>query len=150
MRLPVLLVLIVLAAAGCAGSGASEADYERSVSQASTQVDNSLAFITDNPADREELLQRMDEAALQIDEAAEDLERAGSPEAFEDETTELVGAFRQLAVDLSATADQIRQPDFESFLPGTQGLSFESWTKANEVLRSLNEQGIEAPLLQAH
>ncbi|MEX2212070.1 MAG: hypothetical protein WD689_09960 [Gaiellaceae bacterium] len=148
-RLAPVFALAALAA-GCGSSGVSEAEYERSVQQASQRADAALAHITNDPSGREELLLRMDEAALEIDETAEDLSRAGSPEKFEDETTELVSSLRQLAVDLSATAEQIRQPDFSGLLEGTQGLSFESWVKVNEALKKLRQQGIEAPPLGRH
>jgi hypothetical protein len=146
-----LLVLAALMAAGCASEGSdSNEDFEASVVEARDTVDGALAHITDNPSGKEELLQRMDEASEEIDVAAESLDRKEAPEELDDERARLVKAFRQLAVDLTQTADQIRQPDFGGLLQGTQGLSFESWTDANKVLGQLKQQGVEVEPLGRH
>jgi len=154
MRRLISLILALAAVtilAGCGGSGSvSQDDFERDVVAARDQVDGALAHITDNPSGKEELLDRMDEAAAQIDRAAEELDGREAPEGLDDERTRLVKAFRQLAVDLSETAAQIRQPDFSGLLEGTQGLSFQSWVDANEVLRELREQGIDVRPLGRH
>src|SRR5215210_5077642 len=139
-----LLVFAALLAAGCAGSESdSSADFNASVVEARDTVDGALAHITDNPSGKQELLQRMDEASVKIDVAAESLDRKEAPEGLDDEQGRLVKAFRQLAVDLTQTADQIRQPEFGGLLQGTQGLSFESWTDANKALGQLKQQGVD-------
>jgi hypothetical protein len=146
-----LLVLAALMAAGCGGGGSdSNEDFQASVVEARDTVDGALAHITDNPSGKEELLDRMDEASEKIDVAAESLDRKEAPEELDDERERLVKAFRQLAVDLTQTADQIRQPDFDGLLQGTQGLSFESWTDANKVLGQLKQQGVEVEPLGRH
>ncbi len=147
-----LVALAALAAlAGAAGcGGASEEDFERSVVQARDRVDSSMEHITANPSGREELLSRMERASLEIDKAAEELDRTRAPGKFRDESEQLVGALRQLAVDLSATAEQIRDPAFEDYLSGTQGLSFESWDEVNAVLGKLRRQGVDVPALERH
>ena len=154
MRRRISLILAVTAvtiAAGCGGSGtASRADFEQNVDAARDQVDAALAHITDNPSGKEELLDRMDESAANIDRTAEELDRREAPEGLDDERVRLVEAFRQLAVDLSQTAEQIRQPDFGGLLDGTQGLSFQSWVDANDVLRQLREQGLDVQPLGRH
>jgi predicted small lipoprotein YifL len=154
MRRLISLILALAAVtilAGCGGSGSvSQDDFERDVVAARDQVDGALAHITDNPSGKEELLDRMDEAAAQIDRTAEELDEREAPEGLDDERTKLVRAFRQLAVDLSQTAEQIRQPDFSGLLEGTQGLSFQSWVDANEVLRELREQGLDVRPLGRH
>jgi hypothetical protein len=137
--------------AGCGGSGSvSQDDFERDVVAARDQVDGALAHITDNPSGKEELLDRMDQAATEVDRAAEELDRREAPEGLDDERVELIEAFRQLAVDLSQTAEQIRQPDFSGLLEGTQGLSFQSWVDANDVLTELREQGLDVRPLGRH
>ena len=147
----VLALTAVTIAAGCAGSGsASQEDFERDVSAARDEVDAALAHITDNPSGREELLDRMEASAAQIDRAAEELDRRETPETFADEQDRLVDGMRQLAVDLSQTAEQIRQPDFGGLLEGTQGLSFQSWVDVNNVLRDLREQGVQIAPLGRH
>jgi hypothetical protein len=146
-----LLLLLSLLAAGCGGSGSSSReDFQSAVVETRDATDNALAHITDNPSGKQELLQRMDEAAEKIDAAAESLDRKEAPEELADEQQRLVTALRQLAVDLSQTADQIRQPDFGGMLQGTQGLSFESWDQANAVLAQLKKQGIEVEPLGRH
>jgi hypothetical protein len=146
-----LALLATLAVAGCGGSGGnSQEDFQSSVVETRDTVDSALAHITDNPSGKQELLQRMDQAAGTIDAAAESLDRKEAPAQFTDEQTKLVTSLRQLAVDLSQTADQIRQPDFGGMLEGSQGLSFESWEKANAVLAQLKKEGIKVQPLGRH
>jgi hypothetical protein len=75
----------------------------------------------------------------------------GAADGFGDETDELVEAFHQLSTDLEATANTIREPGFEDLLnQTTRGLSFQSWTDANAVLRQLSQQGIDVEPLGRH
>jgi hypothetical protein len=146
-----LALLAALVAAGCGGGGGdSREDFQNSVVETRDTVDGALAHITDNPSGKTELLKRMDQAAGTIDAAAESLDRKEAPEDMTDEQQKLVTAYRQLAVDLSSTADQIRQPDFGGVLQGSQGLSFESWEQANAVLAQLKQQGIQVQPLGRH
>ena len=146
-----LALLATLFAAGCGGGdGNSTEDFQSSVVETRDTVDGALAHITDNPAGKDELLQRMEQASTTIDAAAESLDRKEAPEEMTDEQQKLVTAYRQLAVDLTSTADQLRQPDFGGVLSGTQGLSFESWEHANAVLAQLKKQGIEVEPLGRH
>lgn len=138
-----------VALAGCALGGASTEDFEADVREARDRVDSALASVT-RAESLEDLFDRMDDAARAVDAAAEDLDDARAPDELEDEADELVDAFHQLSVDLEATADTIRQPEFADVLPGTRGLSFESWTKANRVLGELREQGIDVQPLARH
>jgi len=92
----------------------------------------------------------MEQAATKIDAAAESLSRKDAPEEMADEQQKLVTSLQQLAVDLSQTADQIRQPDFGGVLQNAGGLSFESWEHANAVLAQLKKQGIEVEPLGRH
>lgn len=150
--IPLILALAaVTILAGCGGSGSvSEDDFERDVATARDEVDGALAHITDNPSGKEELLDRMDEAAGRIERAAVELDGREAPEGLDDEQTKLVASFRQLSVDLTETAAQIRQPDFSGLLEGTQGLSFQSWVDANEALADLREQGFDVQPLGRH
>lgn len=148
LALPV--VALALVAAGCGGSSLSPDEYEASVLDTRERVDQALAHITDNPEGREELLERMDEAASAISRAAEDRDEEGAAEGLEDENAELVSALNKLATDLSATAEQIREPEFEGLLEGTQGLSFESWDQVNAVFQELRAEGIDVPPLERH
>lgn len=141
--------LSALAVAGCAGGGPSRSEFESNVQETRDRVDSALAHVT-RAQSRQQLLNRMDKAALTIDRAAGDLDGAGAAEGFEDETGKLVKALRELSVDLAATAAQIRQPEFGDLLSGTRGLSFESWTKANSVFQQLRRQGIDVQPLARH
>jgi hypothetical protein len=143
------LAFVVLAA-GCGGSDPpSLAEYESSVVSARDRVDSALAIITQAQS-REELVDRMDDAAVTIDRAAEDLDETGAAEGFDDDAEQLVDALHQLSTDLEGTAAQIRQPGFEDLLLGTRGLSFESWTKTNRVLEGLRKQGVAVEPLARH
>ena len=154
MRRLISLVLAlgaVTIAAGCAGGGSvSQEDFQRDVVTARDDVDAALAHITDAPSGKEELLERMESSAAEIDATAEALEREEAPDEFQDEQDRLVKGMRQLAVDLSQTAAQIRQPGFEGLLEGTQGLSFQSWVDVNEALGDLREQGLDVDPLGRH
>ena len=153
MRGPMLALLVLgtLLAAGCSGSGGNSKDaFADSVVETRNAVDGALTHITDNPSGKEELIQRMDEAAQDIDVAAESLERKSPPEDLQDEQNRLVKSYRQLSVDLATTADQLKQPDFQGLLQGTQGLSFQSWVDVNNTLAQLKRQGIDVKPLGRH
>ncbi len=151
-----VLLLVVLAAAsglasGCGGSNSAPtlAEYQQSVVAARDRVDFALARITKAKA-KEEFLNRMNEAAAAIGNAASDLEEAGAAEGFEDETKKLADALHQLSVDLSATAHDLGQPEGQGLVSGAQGLNFESWDNANLALASLIGQGIDVELIGRH
>jgi hypothetical protein len=143
------LLALAFAAAGCGGSASPE-EYEATVVETRDRADDALAHITANPEGREELLTRMEEAGVAIEKAAEDLEDTDVPEGLEDKNAQLVTALEQLSVDLTATAEQIRDPSFEGILDGTQGLSFESWDQVNAVFQELRAEGIDVPPLGRH
>ena len=146
--LVVLVAVAAVAASGCGGGGSSTQsldDYTQSVISTRDRVDYALARIT-KAKDKEEFLNRMDEASAAIDKAADSLDGAGPAEGFEDETGKLVDALNQLSVDLEATAHDIRLGLGE----GTLGLNFESWDRANLALASLIGQGIKVELIGRH
>ena len=60
----------------------------------------------------DELLNRMDEAAVVIDKAAGELDDKGAPADYQPEAAKLVKSLRQLSVDIQATADQARGARF--------------------------------------
>ena len=92
----------------------------------------------------------MQEAGAAIEAAAGELEAGGAAAGYEDDVAELVESLRQLAVDVQATADQIRKPGFEDLLTGAQGLSFESWNQVNAALAGLRRKRIEVEPLARH
>jgi hypothetical protein len=153
MRRAVLLVVIGLLAAGVAGCGGSgeptpEA-YAEAVLIARDRTDFALARIV-KATSQEELLNRMDEASDTIDTAANDLEGVGVPADYLPAGERLVTQLEQLAFDVGATADQIRQPGFEDLYEGTRGLSFNSWDKVNLQLARLAGKGVPVVILQRH
>ena len=124
-------------------------ELEQSIVATRDRVDFALARIT-RASSKDELLERMDEAADTIDDAASDLEGVGTPKDYESDVGKLVDSLHQLAFDVQATADQIREPGFGDLLTGTRGLSFESWDKVNLALAGLIGKGIEVAPLERH
>lgn len=146
----VSLLALVVVASGCGGGGApSVAELERSIVTARDRVDLALARVT-QATNEEELLERMQEAGASIEDAADALEAGGAAAGYEDDVAELVESLRQLAVDVQATAEQLRTPGFEDLLTGAQGLSFESWNQVNAALAGLRRKRIEVEPLARH
>ena len=148
----VLLLAVGLAASASACGGSSEPSAEefgKAVVLNRNRVDFVLGRIT-RAQSVDELLTRMDEAAIVIGKAADELEDTGAPADYQPEADDLVTSFRQLSVDIQATADQARTPGFEDLLtnPALNGLSFESWDQANKALAGLAGKGIEVSILQ--
>jgi hypothetical protein len=137
-------------ASGCGESTvASVPDLEQAIVLARDRSDFVLEAIT-RAQSRDELLARMDDAADTIDDAATDLEGVRAPAEYEGDADRLVESLHQLAFDVQATADQIREPGFDDLLSGTQGLSFESWVEVNRALSALGRIGIEVAPLERH
>lgn len=148
--LTLLAALVVAVAAGCGGGGTpSPADYADALVLNRDRVDFVLARIT-RAKSADELYARMDEAAVEIDKAAGDLENEGAPDEYQPEAGNLVKQLRQLSVDIQSTADQARQPGFGNLFtdPRFQGLSFDSWTKMNKALAGLADKGINVAIVQ--
>lgn len=124
-------------------------ELERSIVSTRDRVDSALARITQAQS-KDELLERMQEAAVAIAGAAGDLDPDGAPADYEGDVAELVDSLRQLAVDLEATAEQIGEAGFGDLLTGAKGLSFESWDRVNLALASLKRKGIEVVPLERH
>jgi hypothetical protein len=147
---PVLLLVSAGSLAGCGGDSApSVADYSAAVLQARNRVDFALERVTKADS-ADELLNRMDEAAVVIDGAASELDDVGAADGFDDETSKLVGALHQLSTDLEAFAHDARQPGGEVLLLGGPGLNFDSWDNANEALAGLRERGIDVEPIGRH
>jgi hypothetical protein len=149
-RILAAIAVVVLAAVGataCGGDDSSDLqDYEASVVETRNNVDDALANISEAQS-RRDFLNRMEQAAVLISRAADDLDDAEVAEGFEDETTELTAALRTLSTDLEQTAAQFRQTP-ELF--NSPGLAFEGWTKTNQVLRGLAKQDIAVEPIANH
>jgi hypothetical protein len=146
----VLLAALLLVTASCGGSGdPSPEAYSDAVVVNRNRVDFVLARIT-RAKSQDELIARMDEAALLIGKAGDELDDKGAPADFQPEADDLVKSLRQLSVDIQATADQVRQPGFENLFEGTRGLSFDSWDDVNKALAGLAGKGVRVTILQSH
>lgn len=145
-----LAALLSSAVLGCAGGGATSAeDYETAVVEARDRVDLALSRLSEATSE-EDFLIRLEEASEAVEGAAANFADVSPPTEFEDESDRLVRHFRELAASLQGTADQARQTGFESMLRGVTGLNFESWDKANAVLRALRQQGVDVEPLARH
>jgi len=147
----VLLLAMGLAVSACGGSEPSAEEYADAVVLNRNRVDFVLGRIT-RAQSPDELLTRMDEAAVVISKAADELADTGAPSDFQPEADDLVTSLRQLSVDVQATADQARVPGFETLLTDAalQGLSFDSWDQVNKALAGLAGKGIQVTILQRH
>src|SRR5688500_1365099 len=95
--LVVLAALMAVAATGCGGDDSSDLDdYETSVVETRNSVDDALANIAEAQS-RKDFLNRMDQAAVAISRAADDLDEAEVAEGFDDETSDLTTALRTLS-----------------------------------------------------
>ena len=147
--LALLLVLAVgLAATGCGGSDeVTQAELQELVVTQRDRVDFALARIP-KAKTFEEYTNRMEEAAVVIEDAANEVASVTPPKVFEPEMTKLEKSLRQLSVDYDATADQFREtPDL---ITGSAGIAFDSWDQVNLALAGLVGKGIEVSVLQPH
>lgn len=142
------MLLAAVLAAGCGGA-ASAQDVQDEVVRARDRVDFVLAEVT-RAQSKDELLERMDDAAEVTDDAASDLDGLDPPERLAPGVDRLAKALEQLAFDVQATADQVREPGFDSLLEGVRGLSFESWNEVNRALAALERSGVEVSVLERH
>jgi hypothetical protein len=146
----VLLLALGLAVSGCGGSGEPSAEeFGEAVVLNRNRVDFVLGRIT-RAHSVDELLARMDEAAVVISKTSDELAETGAPSDYQPEADDLVASLNQLSVDIQATADQARIPGFENLLTDTalQGLSFDSWDQTNKALAGLAGKGIQITILQ--
>ncbi len=148
--LVVLLLAVSVVATACGGFGTpSVEEYSEAAVLNRNRVD--FAFGRIARADSlEEFLTRMDEAAIVIDKAGEELEKLGAPDELQPEADDLAAAFRQLSVDLEATAAQARTPGFEGLVTTMNAISFDSWDKANKAIAGLAGKGVEISILQRY
>ena len=146
----VLLLALGLVASACGGSGEpSVEEFSAAVELNRNRTDFVLGRIT-RAQSLEELFTRMDEAALTISKAADELEETGAPSDYQPEADDLVKWLRQLSVDVQATADQARVPGFEGLITETNAISFDSWDEVNKALAGLAGKGIDVTILQRH
>jgi hypothetical protein len=141
-----LLAALAAGVAACGGDDSEVEDYEATVVDTRNRVETAFANISEAQS-REDFSKRMEQASVAINRAVDDLGAAEIADGFEDETTKLTKALRQLAADLEGTAEQLRlTPE----LFNTRGISFDGWTQANRIFASLTEQGVEVRQLERH
>jgi hypothetical protein len=144
----VLLLAVSVLVTACGGfGGPSVEEFSDSVVLNRNRVD--FVFVRISRADSpEEFLTRMDEAAVVIGKASEELDKLGAPDDFQPEADNLVAALDQLSIDIQATADQARTPGFEGLITQMNAISFDSWDQANKALAGLAGKGIPVSILQ--
>jgi hypothetical protein len=148
--LAIVLAAVALGAFACGGGGPpTAAEIGRSVTASRDRVDGALERISEAQS-QEDLLERMDEAAATLDQVSDDVEDLDASSERERVLDRLATSLRQLAFDLQATADQIRQPGFGGLVAGARGLSFESWNQVNAALAALRRTGIDVEPLARH
>jgi hypothetical protein len=127
------------------GGDDGDAKYEAKVVEARNSLDGALTRIS-QASTQQQVVDSMKQASAVSTRAGNELEQADVPEQYEDENDKLTAALRSFAGDLNATAEQVvLTPD----IVAGNGLSFEGWTKANQVFASLREQGLEIPALES-
>ena len=147
MRRAAALAAAALALAGCGGGEISRADFQEEVVSARNRIDFALEHASQS-TDRDMVIDRLDGAAVDIRDAADDLDDAGAPDGLEDEADRLVQAMNVFADEIEGTVDE-----FEAFrlpLHQLQGLNFTGYTRVQQALLALRRQGIQVPLLGRH
>ncbi len=127
----------------------SRQDYQVAVVNARDRVDFAYGRIARSQSP-EELIERLDEAAVVVGDTASDLDDKGAPEGLDAENARLVVALRAFSDVLAGSAAQFKDPTFAGTLPGITSLSFPEWDKVNTALAELAEQGIEVEQLARH
>ena len=144
-----IAVMVVALAAGCAGSGPSREEYGQSVRETRDAVDEALAYIV-RANSRENMLDRMEEASVRIERAADELADDGAAKGFEQATEQIEEALHGLASDLEDTAAQIRDPEFADLLKTSRGVNFDTWDDANAALAKIRRKGIDVRPIDRH
>lgn len=146
--LVLMVLLVVLTAAGCMGGGdISQEEFAAQVVESRDRTDAALEHMT-GARTIDELLERLDLAGDAARAAADDLADAGAPDELQDEAEELTDGLRALGDEVSATAEALADEQFEG--SNIQGLDFENWNRVQSALGDLREQGIEVPPLERH
>jgi hypothetical protein len=145
-RLLILVIVTLLFLVAC-GGGASEEEFQQDVVDARDRVDAGLAQVT-TAGDFEELLDRLEIAAVETRKAATDLGNADSPGSLRDEKRELTEALRTLSLEIVGTVET-----FDTLgpnVPITRGINFEAWDVVQGELADLRDAGINVRPLGRH
>jgi hypothetical protein len=148
-RVPRTLVATLLSLAllgGCGGS-ASRDEFRQDVVDARDRVDAGLEQATE-ARDFDELLDRLEIAAVEIRKAATDLSKEGAPGGLRDEKRALEDALRALSEEIIATVETL--DGLGPNVPITRGLTFENWEEVQARLEVLRTEGIDVAPLDRH
>lgn len=137
---------LALAAAGC-GGGPTREDFEAQVQDTRDRTDAALAEVT-TAETFDELLGNLTTAGNRTEEAADDLDELGAPDEYEDQAGELVDGLRALAEELRATAAALEDMQLQN--SPISGLEFENWNRVQDVLRELQQRGLDVQPLERH
>ena len=141
----VLLVLVL--AAGCGGSGATKEDFRQDVLAARNDTDAGAR--PDRPGNvTEDLLARMRIAAVEVRGASTDVREAGAPKELQAERDALADRLLALSDEIVGTS-----PDAQAFpdqAASTRALNFEQWNAVQRELTKLRRLGVNVPPLETH
>ena len=141
----VLLVLIL--AAGCGGSGATKEDFRQDVLAARNDTDAGLAQIV-LATSAEDLLARMRIAAVEVRGASTDVREAGAPKDLQDERDALADRLLALSDEIVGTVETLEA--FPDQAASTSALNFEQWNAVQRELVKLRKAGVNVPPLEPH
>ena len=146
----VLLLVLGLVLSACGGGGEPSAEeYGEAVVLNRNRADFVLGRITRAPSP-DELLTRMDEAAVVISKAADELEDTGAPSEYQPEADDLVTSLRPAlrrhpGDGGSGARARIRGPVHGHGSPGPE---LRQLGQVNKALAGLAGKGIQVSILQ--
>lgn len=142
-----LLSVQLMILPGCGGDGASKAEFQQDVVDARDRVDAGLEQAT-AAGDFDELLDRLEIAAVEVRKAATDLGDAEAPSNLKTDKRELEEALRALSEEILNTTEtfDLLGPN----VPITRGLNFASWNAVQAELADLRDAGVSVEPLQRH
>lgn len=132
------------------GDGTSSREsYQVAVVNARDRVDFAYGRIARSQSP-DDLIQRLDDAAVVVGDTASDLDDEGAPDGLQELNDDLVKALRAFSDVLAGTSAQFSDPTFAGTVPGITTLSFPEWDAVNRVLAKLEARGIEVEQLARH
>lgn len=143
--IPFLAALTLLAA--CGGGGASNEEFQQDVVDARDRVDAGLAQVT-KAGDFDELLDRLEIAAVETRKASTDLGEVDAPSSLRNDRRELQDALRALSEEIVGTAETL--DSLGANAPITRGISFTNWNVVQAELADLRQAGIDVRPLGRH
>jgi hypothetical protein len=143
----VSVLLVLVSAAGCGGSGATKEDFRGDVLAARNDTDTGLAQIV-LATSVDDLLARMRIAAVEVRGASTDLREAEAPKELKDERNALADRLLALSDEIVSTVETLQA--FPEQAASTGALNFEQWNAVQRELVKLRKQGVNVPPLEPH